>query len=207
MIPFIGLTGGIGSGKSVVSALFEKFEVPVIDTDVISHQLSQTDLYYENIYRIFGKAVFDKNHSLNRVRLRRMVFSYSRKKKQLERFMHPLILKESIYQMSMVQGCYGILVVPLLFEKKNFLTLVDRTLLVDCPESRQIEHVKQRNGLKTKEIINIMSQQMSRQNKLALADDVIENTRDKNWLSEEVARLHQFYSDYYCEHKIKREGH
>ena len=207
MIPFVGLTGGIGSGKSAVSALFEELGVPVIDADIISHQISQTDLWYNHIFRIFGKTVFEQDGKLNRVRLRKMVFAYYRKKRQLERFMHPLILRECIDQMCIKQGCYGILVVPLLFEKKSFLSLVDRTLLVDCPESLQIERVKQRNGLKTQEILNIMSQQMSRQNKLTLANDVIENTRDKNWLSEEVARLHRFYSDYYCEHRTKREGH
>ncbi len=207
MILFVGLTGGIGSGKSAVSALFEELGVPVIDADIISHQISQTDLYYENIFRIFGKTVFDQDDKLNRTRLRKLVFSYKRKKRQLERFMHPLILQECINQMCIKQGRYGILVVPLLFEKKSFLSLVDRTLLVDCPESLQIQRVKQRNGLKTDVILNIMSGQMSRQNKLALADDVIENTRDKNWLGEEVARLHRFYSDYYCEHETKREGH
>ncbi len=207
MIPFVGLTGGIGSGKSAVSALFEGLGVPVVDADVVSHQLSQTELYFEKIEQIFGKKVFDQKNKINRARLRKMVFAYQRKKRQLERFMHPLILRECVNQMCIKHGCYGILVVPLLFEKKNFLSLVDRTLLVDCPESLQIERVKQRNGLKTDVILNIMSGQMSRQNKLALADDVIENTRDKNWLGEEVARLHRFYSDYYCEHETKREGH
>ena len=203
-IPFVGLTGGIGSGKTAVSTLFGQLGVPVIDTDIISHQLSELPGFITQVRAIFGHRVFDTgNQQIDRSALRAAFFASREKKNTLEAFFHPLIKNEAIRQMDNAKGSYGILVVPLLFEKKNYLPLLKRTLLVDCPREIQIRRVQQRSGLSEQEICAIIDQQLSREEKLRCADDIIENNRDMAWLTAEVRRLHLSYLDRFAQQTDK----
>lgn len=193
-VPFVGLTGGIGSGKTFVANIFQQlFSIPVIDTDVIAFQISQTAFFSREVIRIFGKGILDPLSKVDRKKLRSAVFSSHEKRLEYEQFIHPLILKSAKEQISKVSEAYGILVVPLLFEKQNFRVLVDRSLLVDCPDIMQIERVKTRSGLSEEEIAAVMVTQMSRDERLIRADDIVENIYGRQKLSREVVRLHQFY--------------
>ncbi len=199
-IPFVGLTGGIGSGKTAASTLFGQLGVPVVDTDVISHQLSELPAFITQVRAIFGRRVFDAtNQQIDRNALRAAFFTSEEKKNTLEAFFHPLIKDEAMRQMNSAEGSYGILVVPLLFEKKNYLSVLKRTLLVDCSRATQIKRVQQRSGLSEKEILAIIDQQLSRAEKLRCADDVIENNQDTAWLTAEVHRLHLSYLDRFAQ--------
>lgn len=191
--PFVGLTGGIGSGKTLVSDTFKKLGVFVVDTDVISHQIGTTEAFKEEAIKIFGRSILTEEGMINRRVLGKIFFTNENKKKKLESFIHPLIQRESIAQMSMLRGNYGILVVPLLFEKEHYLSIISRSLLVDCTEAIQIQRVRVRNGVSETEAKTIISQQMSREDKQRRADDILENNRDKAWVVQEVERLHSNY--------------
>lgn len=196
--PFIGLTGGIGCGKTLVSDLFKQLGVFVVDTDIISHQIGETALFKEMALKIFGQNILSEEGAIDRKQLAKYFFSDENKKRVFESFIHPLIQAESLAQMSMIKENYGILVVPLLFEKETYLPFVARRLLVDCTEEKQIERVKVRNGITTEEAKNIITQQMPQAEKRKKADDILENNYDKTWVEQEVNRLHQMYRKMFC---------
>lgn len=195
MTVWIGLTGGIGSGKSSAAAEFSALGVPHIDADAISRSLTAEDggaLPY--IEAAFGKDVFDGTGRLNRNALRDLVFRRPEAKSELEALIYPLLLDEiRIQQQAYENEVYGILDVPLLVEKKPFLALVSRVLVIDIPEGEQIRRVQQRSGLEEDEIRRIMAAQAARNERLLYADDVLDNSGTLAQLLEKVSRLHHYY--------------
>jgi dephospho-CoA kinase len=191
----IGLTGGIGSGKSTVSQLFANLGVPIIDTDTIAHELvSPGQNALVKIVAAFGKQILTPEGELNRAHLRELVFRDQKKREALEGILHPLIKQAVFEQIRKLEQPYCILVVPLLVEK-GWYTMVDRVLVVDTPAKLQRQRVKQRSGLNDDQIDAILSQQASREQRLAYADDVIVNDQSLQHMEIEVNHLHRKYQD------------
>ena len=189
----VGLTGGIGSGKSAAADEFAKLGATVVDTDAIAHELTQKDAAaVADIERIFGKD-FISEGSLNRKRMRDHVFADPAAKRSLEALLHPMIRAESARRIAAATGPYVVHVVPLLIESPDYRSRVDRLLVVDCPEETQIERVRARSGLSEPEVRAIMRGQISRTERLAAAHDVIENGGSRDALRNQVAVLHQKY--------------
>ncbi len=189
----IGLTGGIGSGKSAVSELFKRYAIPIIDADFIAHQLTKIGQpALDAIQQAFGEDVFEPNGKLNRARLRDIIFADTQKKQQLEAILHPLIYAAMQEHIDQLNTAYCIVSVPLLIENKK-TDFVDRVLIVDCPETLQIARVKARDKLSEAQIQAIMAHQVSRTERLAHADDVIDNSKQARQLAEQVKKLHTLY--------------
>ena len=189
----IGLTGGIGSGKSTVAALFATRGVPVIDTDEIAHRLSQPgQAAFDEIVRDFGQGILDENRRIDRNRLRERVFDNDDERRRLETILHPHIRAAAQDKLTELSAPYCILVVPLLIES-GFQDLTDRILVVDAHENMQIQRTAARSGMSEAEIRKIMSAQASRAQRLQKADDVIDNNSDRKKLEAEVERIHQWY--------------
>lgn len=190
----IGLTGGIGSGKSFVADLFAAQGASIIDTDVIAHQLTAPGgRAMPAIRESFGAEYLNGDGSLNRAAMRARVFSDADAKRRLESILHPLIGAETTAAAQRAEGDYVIFVVPLLVESGRWVERVDRVLVVDCPEALQIERVIQRSQLPAAQVEAIMASQASRQQRLAVADDVIVNDGERAAVEEAVARLHAQY--------------
>ncbi len=189
----VGLTGGIGSGKSTIASLLVMRGVPVIDTDEIARTLTEPGQEcYDEIVRIFGDAVLDGNRRIDRERLRECVFDNADERHRLEAILHPRIRVIVQDRLAAIEALYVVVVVPLLIES-GFTDLVDRVLLVDTLENVQIQRTAARSGLSEPEIRKIMSAQASRAQRLRLANDVIENNGDRKQLEAEVERMHQWY--------------
>ena len=190
----VGLTGGIGSGKSTVASMFAARGAAIIDTDLIAHQLCAPDgAAIPDIRAQFGAAFIAPDGAMDRTRMREHVFTDPAEKKRLESILHPLIRAETERAARQAQGIYTIFVVPLLIESGNWAQRVSRVLVIDCPESLQIERVMARNGLAETQVRAIMLQQASRAARLAAADDVINNDGDATFLVPQVDRLHDLY--------------
>lgn len=191
----VGLTGGIGSGKSTVAALFADLGAGVVDTDAISHQLTQANgLAMPQILARFGEHYVDAQGALHRRPMRELIFSDAQAKRDLEHILHPLIIAEAEIALARcLTQPYTVLVAPLLFENPLFQRPVQRILVVDCPESLQVERVVARSQLRADEVYNIIAQQMPRAEKVQFADDVICNQHDLPHLVRCVHRLHQAY--------------
>lgn len=194
-IPFIGLTGGIGSGKSAVSDELSKMGVGVIDTDRIAHQITAPNgAAIPLIQQQFGHEFINSEGALIRDKMRSLVFSNPEARKILEAITHPLIREETIQQTQLLLKTkvpYIVFVVPLLLESGNWRPLLDCLVVVDCSEEMQIERVMQRSKLPQKEVERILQAQISRQERLASADLVIENQSSLENLKAEVVKLHQ----------------
>jgi dephospho-CoA kinase len=189
----IGLTGGIGSGKSAVAKLFAALGVPVIDADEIAREIVAPGLpAYDDIVRAFGEDILDDNRRINRERLRSRIFDNAQERKRLEMILHPRIRAEMQTQAERVHAPYCLIVIPLLVETGQ-QDLFDRVLLIDADEDRQIQRVMQRNGLPEAEVRKILASQASRADRLQRAQDVIENNADLAHLAAEVGRLHRYY--------------
>jgi dephospho-CoA kinase len=189
----VGLTGGIGSGKSTIASLFVMRGVPVIDTDEIARSLTEPGQEcYDEIVRIFGDAILDGNRRIDREQLRERVFDNPDERHRLEAILHPRIRVIVLDKLTALEAPYVIVVVPLLIES-GFTDLVDRVLVVDTLENVQIQRTATRSGLSEPEIRKIMSAQASRAQRLQLANDVIENNGDRKQLEAEVERMHQWY--------------
>ena len=192
----IGITGGIGSGKSTIANLFNTlYQIPLIDADVISHQLVQPKQpALSLIQKKLGLSIINPDGSLNRLKLKDIIFSQPDKKKQLEDIIHPLVYQEMQSVFDKTASPYSLLSIPLLMETQQY-TFVDRILVIDCPVEIQIERVKQRDGLPEKRILSIIASQVSRQHRLDHADDIINNTKSPNQLAEHVKKLHNQYTN------------
>ncbi|BEU04711.1 dephospho-CoA kinase [Agarivorans sp. OAG1] len=191
----IGLTGGIASGKSQVSKLFEELGIKIVDADIVARQVvepSQPAL--SKISQHFGQSILLADGSLNRSKLREIVFAQQHKKEWLNELLHPLIRQEMLRQLKQAKGAYKILVAPLLLENK-LNQLVDRVLVVDTPVDIQLSRTMARDAVELHQAQQIVDAQMSRELKLQAADDVIENNSDLTNLKRKVAGLHQFYLD------------
>lgn len=192
----VGLTGGIGSGKSTVAALFAELGVTIVDSDVISHRLTQSGGgAIEAIRTAFDDSYIDASGALDRGRMRQRVFSDVGAKHRLEAVLHPLIRVQMMAQAEAATDVspYMLLVIPLLFETANYQEWVQRTIVVDCSESIQIARTMQRSGLDEHEVRAIMAQQISRAERLRRADDIIQNDSGLDALRLQVGDLHQRY--------------
>jgi dephospho-CoA kinase len=227
----VGLTGGIGSGKSTVADCFAAWGVPVIDTDVIARELTAPargtpsdaaegslpssgepagvplagarlagglgaapgSAALEAIRAVFGATVMQADGTLDRVALRRRVFADSAARHQLEAILHPRIRQVVEQKLATLSAPYALIVIPLLVETGGYRDVLNRVLVVDCPEDVQIARVKARSGLAHGEIKAILAAQAGRAERLAVADDIIVNTAGLEALRAEVAALHQRY--------------
>jgi dephospho-CoA kinase len=189
----VGLTGGIGSGKSTVSDLFAAMGVDVIDTDEIARALTASGQpAVSRIEQEFGPEVVQDDGALNRNRMREMAFANPAAREALQRILHPLIREEVQRRLSATDAPYSIVVVPLLVESKDY-KFANRVLVVDCSEQQQIERVMQRSGLAKDQIEAIMATQASRRERIAAADDVIRNEDGIAELRAKVKQLHEKY--------------
>ena len=190
----VGLTGGIASGKTTVSRLFEKLGVPIVDTDVISRKLLDPgEAAYEQVVSHFSEKILGPDGAIDRPGLRALVFSDSQQKVWLEQTLHPLIYRRSQEAMAACTDTeYVLLVVPLLFET-GFQSLVDRVLVVDCPREQQIRRLMRRDSIDEQLAIKMLEQQMDGIERASRGDDVIENNDDTTDLGQQVAKLHQYY--------------
>ena len=191
----VGLTGGIGSGKSAVANLFSSLGAAVVDTDVIAHELTDAQgVAMPEIAEAFGPAVVLADGGLDRGALRRLVFSDSSAKSRLESILHPMIRRQSEARCrAAVAAPYVLLVVPLLLESGDYRQRCDRVLVVDCDEALQVSRVMARSGLSASEVQAIMATQAARSERLAVADDLISNSASRESLAAQVAALHQHY--------------
>jgi len=190
----VGLTGGIGSGKSLVADQFAKLGAAVIDTDLIAHQLTGAGgAAMPAIRETFGDSFLTSEGALDRAAMRTHVFSDSSARKQLESILHPMIATQTRAQAEAAAGDYLMFVVPLLTESGQWKNRVDRVLVVDCPESLQLSRVMQRNQLSAEAVQAIMATQATRAERLAIADDVIVNDGALANVTDAVLRLHERY--------------
>jgi len=188
------LTGGIASGKTAVSNLFAEKGVPVIDTDVIARQLVRAGSpALVQIATDLGPEYLDQEGNLDRRKMRAAIFSDPEKKRRLEAILHPAIAAEALRQVSASQEPWCLLVIPLLAESSRY-SWIDRVLVVDTEEAAQIERVMARDDIDHKQAEAIMLAQASRQERLNLADDIIENNGSLEDLKSKVDKLHQKYN-------------
>ena len=190
----VGLTGGIGSGKSAAADAFAALGVSVVDTDAIAHELTAPGgVAMPGLVAAFGAEVAAVDGALDRARMRRLVFADPAARERLEAILHPLIRTLSAERCRLALSPYVILAVPLLVESGTYRERCDRIVAVDCPEGLQICRVMARNGLAEAEVRAIMATQASRGERLAVADDVITNDHDLANLEKQVGELHRKY--------------
>ncbi len=192
----IGLTGGIGCGKSTVSKLLSERGAGIIDTDLIAHQLTHNNgSAITAIREAFGVDYVSSDGALNREKMRTLIFSDAIEKQRLESILHPLILAQAKSELqSLPNKPYIIISVPLLFTSPTFQQLVQRTLVVDCAEEQQISRVMTRSQMTESEVRKIIAQQTPRSERLQRADDVITNDSSIDNLTAQVDFLHKFYT-------------
>jgi dephospho-CoA kinase len=194
-IPLIGLTGGIGSGKTAVSDLLAKLGAGIVDTDLIAHQITAPHgAAIALIEKQFGSDFISADGALNRDKMRSLVFSKPEARKSLEAITHPLIRQETNKQalrISKEGAPYLVFVVPLLLESGSWNSLIDLLVVVDSPIETQIQRVMQRSNLPREELERILAAQASREERLKHADVVIENQGSLQDLEVEVQNLHQ----------------
>lgn len=191
----IGLTGGIGSGKSVVAELFREHGAVIVDTDVIARELTTAGgAAMPAIRAAFGEGVVDRDGALDRAAMRERAFTDITQRERLEAILHPLIRARSSAAVAAAAGApYVMLVVPLLVESGTYRERVDRVLVVDCSEQRQLERVMARSALSAAQVRAIMASQATRAQRLAAADDVIDNEGELAALHAQVEALDRRY--------------
>ena len=194
-MPFrVGLTGGIGSGKSKAADMFAELGADVLDTDVISHELTGPGGGAMGpIEQAFGRDYVRVDGSLDRARMRNLVFSDPAAKGRLEGILHPLIRAEAARRVHASAAPYAILVVPLLLETGAYRELLDRILVVDCEESQQVARAMARSQLSEEDVRRIMRAQLPRAERLTHANDVLANDADIKTLRAQVENLHRQY--------------
>ncbi|MFP3013749.1 MAG: dephospho-CoA kinase [Arsenophonus sp. NC-QC1-MAG3] len=189
----IGLTGGIGSGKSTVSDKFASLGVPIIDVDIISRQIVMPNTYPLNMIRqYFGSIILNNDGSLNRTKLRKKIFSNSKEKNWLNNLLHPLIHQETQRQLTLINYPYVVWVIPLLIEN-NLEHLANRVLIIDATPEEQIARIIKRDRINQQEAKNILSNQVSQRKRLQKANDIINNYDNNLTLNKTIAKLHQKY--------------
>jgi dephospho-CoA kinase len=186
----VGLTGGIGSGKSAVADVFAAHGVDVTDADRLAHALTAAGTPgLATVVAAFGAHLMRSDGTLDRAALRRQAFADPAARGRLEAILHPLIGKAARDEITRWRGPYGILVVPLLLERRGLDSLVQRILVVDCPEGVQLQRVAARSGLAPDEIRAIMATQLPRNERLARADDIVDNAGAPAAIAPQVAEL------------------
>lgn len=190
----VGLTGGIGSGKTAVADAFAALGVEIVDTDALAHRLSApNEPGLAAIRAAFGDSLLTTEGHLDRARLRHLVFADAEARARLEAVLHPLIRAEAERQMRSWRGLYGIVVVPLLLERGGLRSIIDRVLVVDCPEEEQVRRVVARSGLAPEEVRAIMATQLDRSRRLSGADDVLDNGGAPEAIAPQVRELDRRY--------------
>lgn len=190
----VGLTGGIGSGKSAAAERFVELGAVLVDTDAIARELTEADgAAMPALVKQFGEAICDASGAMDRAAMRRLVFADPESKRRLESILHPMIRQLAAERCRAAASPYVILAVPLLVESGKFRERCQRIVVVDCPESTQIKRVMQRNGMPEAEVRAIISAQASRSQRLAIADDVLDNDADLPHLYRQVDALHMKY--------------
>jgi dephospho-CoA kinase len=190
----VGLTGGIGSGKSAAADAFARLGAGVVDTDAIAHELTGPGgPAMAEIERIFGPEFVSASNALNRERMRELVFREPAQKRRLEGLLHPMIRAESERRIRASSAPYVVHVVPLLVESPGYRERAGRVLVVDCPEPLQAERVRARSGLSPEQVAAVIKSQVSREKRLAAADDVIDNSGSIDALQQQVKKLHEKY--------------
>lgn len=189
----VGLTGGIGSGKSTVMRGFQQRGIEAVDADDMARVVVEPGRpALDTIVQRFGKEMLNDVGTLNRPALRARIFSDPAAKLWLEQLLHPLINRELLERLAKAQSPYALLVSPLLFETGQD-ELVDRTLVVDVPEMVQLARASARDGAEPEQIKAIMAAQMSRQERLSRADDVLDNSGSSEQVEEQLEQLHRYY--------------
>lgn len=190
----VGLTGGIGSGKSTVADLLVQRGATLVDTDAIAHALTAPGgAAMPVLQKAFGESLLRADGALDRVEMRRLVFTDASAKARLEAILHPMIRAESDRQCAAAQSPYVVLAVPLLVESGIYRQRCDRILVVDCDEATQVARVIARSGMTEPEVRAIIAAQAAREIRLAAADDVVDNSGAPETLPPMVEKLHQAY--------------
>ena len=191
----IGMTGGIGSGKSEALKIFESLNIKVIDLDNIAKEITDSSHQaIQEIKLVFGDAIFDKDNRLDRKKLREIIFSEKDQKINLEKILHPKILEEVMRRLNVLSNeSYVVIDIPLLFETNQYTSLISRSLVIDCKVNDQIERVKKRDGIDTSVIQSIIEQQVGRNYRIERADDVVVNDGSIEKLEESIKVLHKKY--------------
>jgi dephospho-CoA kinase len=190
----IGVTGGIGCGKSTVAQAFSTLGIETLDADDLAHAASEPGgSAYPDIVALLGNAAVQTDGTLNRAFIRWQIFADPALRARLEAIVHPHVSAETVRRIAQWQGQYGLWIVPLLLEKPELRERADRILVVDCPETQQIARVTASRGLRENETRAIMTAQCSRDQRLELADDVLDNSGALENLTAQVARLDRFY--------------
>jgi len=194
-LPFcIGLTGGVGSGKTSAARIFQELGAAVVDTDEIAHDLTRPGgAAVAAIRSEFGADYVAADGGLDRAKMRRLVFADAVARKKLEAILHPLIRKDSQARIAAAQQPYVLVVVPLLLETGAYRELIGRVLVIDCDEERQIARAMKRSALSSDEVRAIMAAQLPRAKRLAAADDVLHNDADLQALRRQAEALHEKY--------------
>ncbi len=187
-----GLTGGIGSGKSTVAQLFAELGARIVDTDLISHQLTQANgAAIPEIKKKFGMEFVDAAGALDRRKMRELVFADNDAKRRLESILHPLILSTAqTLAIAPTNAPYTLVVVPLLLESGRYRNWLQRIIVVDCPETLQVTRTMQRGNLSEQDVLAIMQQQINRARRLEAADEIILNDGQLDTLGAQVLALH-----------------
>ena len=190
----VGLTGGIGSGKSTVADLFVAAGAALVDTDAIAHELTGAGgAAMPALQAAFGPGVATADGALDRNAMRRLIFADPTARATLEGILHPQIRQIAAERCTAADAPYVLLAVPLLVESDSYRERCRRIVVVDCPESLQVQRVMQRNGLAEAEVTAIMAAQATRVERLRAADDVVHNDADLENLQQQVSRLHAKY--------------
>ena len=190
----VGLTGGIGSGKSAAAEEFERLGATVVDTDAIARELTEPGgAAMPHIRALFGDAFIAPSGAMERKAMREHVFGDPVARRALESMLHPMIRAEAERRIAQAAGPYVVYVVPLLIESKEPRRRADRILVVDAPEELQVARVATRSGLSDEEVRSIMAAQASRAERRAAADDVVENAGSLEALRDQVRALHARY--------------
>lgn len=195
-MPFcIGLTGGVGSGKTSAARIFQELGAAVVDTDEIAHDLTRPGGAAVTAIRSeFGADYVAADGGLDRAKMRRLVFTDPVARKKLETILHPLIRRDSQARIAAAQQPYVLVVVPLLLETGAYRELIGRVLVIDCDEERQIARAMKRSALSNDEVRAIMAAQLPRAKRLAAADDVLHNDADLEALRRQTEALHEKYA-------------
>lgn len=190
----IGLTGGIGSGKSTAAQHFRDLGIDVVDVDAVSRAVTAAGgAAIEAVREAFGEEAVDATGAMNRAYIRELVFENPTERKQLESILHPVIQRESLKALEAANSAYCIVDIPLLFESGFWKNKVDRILVIDVPQEVQIGRVKERSGLTDERILSIIRAQTPRGERIRQADDIISNTLGREDLQRAVELLHQKY--------------
>lgn len=191
----VGLTGGIGCGKSEAARIFAKLGVPIVDVDVIARQLTTAGHpVLQEIITAFGPEYLDQDGSLNRAAMREKVFKDIAARKDLEGIMHPAIYEQALKEMEAHKDApYQILAISLLFENNRYKNDVTRSLVIDCDEALQVERTMKRSGLSEEVVRGIMAAQVSRETRRKMAHDLIENNGTIDELRQKIEEIHKKY--------------